>query len=175
MIKNAVKVGITALLLGLWACESINDFDDTPSLEWRSAQLRQVGDSLDNRQVFDLKIYFTDGDGNVGSAEEANNDTCDIKNYSAFLSRYDLFIYYYERVNGRFIEIPPVDSCLPFHNILPNLTPEGQNKTLEGEISTPFEYSNFPANNTDSVKFDLVLRDRAGNESNRLSSPAIAL
>ncbi len=174
-MKYISKVLIAVLLLGTFACEQDNKFGTTPRLQWKSAELRFAGDTIDNRRIFDLKVYFTDGDGNVGRGDEPGADTCDLNNYQAFLNQYDLFIYYYEQVNGSFKEIPPTDSCVPYHNILPNLTPEGQNKTLEGDIITPFEYSNFPVNNTDSVKFELLLRDRAGNESNRVMSPAIAL
>jgi hypothetical protein len=175
-MKHLVKVLIGGLCLVALACERNSQFGNTPTLEWRSAALELVGDSIDNRQVFKLKIYFTDGDGNVGSADENNSDTCDINNYAAYLERYDLFIYYFEKVNGRFEEVFSLDSCFPFHNILPNLTPVGQNKTLEGDIITPFEYSNFPENrNTDTVRFEFVLKDRSGNESNREVSEAIAI
>lgn len=146
-------------------------------MRWQKANFRFLGDSLDNRRVIDLSLYFTDGDGNVGSEGLRQvTDTCTSANYLQFLENFDLFIYYYEKVNGQYREVFPADSCLPFHNILPDLTPEGQNKTLEGDIRTPFDYANFPRNNgVDSIRFDFILKDRARNESNRLRSPAIAV
>ena len=127
------------------------------------------------RRVIDLTVHFTDGDGNVGSDELPFPDTCRLEDYESFLERFDLYIYYYEQVNGQLVPIPPADSCLPYHNILPNLTPEGQNKTLEGNITTPFDYSNFPRNDADSIQFEMRLEDREGNSSERISSPAIAV
>lgn len=161
----------------LLACENNNKFDDQPHLEWREANLRFSGDSIFNRRVFDLTVYFTDGNGDIGRDEEPTlTDTCNLQDYQRFLDRYDLFIYYFERINGAYREVGPPDSCLPFHNILPNLTPPGQNKTLEGEIITPFDYANFPTRaSVDSVKFELELVDRAGLRSERVSSPALSI
>lgn len=162
-------------MLFLAACEPPVSLDNTPTLEWEEAETRILGDSAANRSVIDITVEFTDGDGDVGSAEEDNNDSCDLQNYDQFLERYDLYIYYLEKVNGQLKEIPPTDSCLPFHNILPDLTPEGQNKTLEGTITTPFDYSNFPVNRgVDSIMFELRLEDRVGRSSPRISSPVIA-
>ncbi|QNR22705.1 hypothetical protein [Croceimicrobium hydrocarbonivorans] len=157
------------------ACEQNQKFGDVPSLSWRKANFRYLGDTADNRRVVDLTVYFTDGDGDIGREDENSSDTCDLANYSRFLERYDLFIYYYEQVNGEYREITPQDSCLPFHNILPNLTPTGQNKTLEGEITTPFDYANFPVNNTDSIRFEFLLVDRAGHESSRIIGKSISI
>ena len=174
---NSTKI---LLLIGLGlaftSCEQNQKFVDQPNLQWRSAEVKYLGDSADNRRVIDLTVYFTDGDGDIGREDlNTGNDTCLLENYDQFLSRFDLFIYYYERVNGQYQEILPSDSCLPFHNILPNLTPIGQNKTLEGDITTPFDYSNYPLNATDSIKFELQLIDIAGNESIRVISPAIGI
>ena len=53
--------------------------------------------------------------------------------------------------------------------------PTGQNKTLEGEITTPFDYANYPQNNTDSIRFELQLIDRSGKSSPRIMSPSIGV
>ena len=175
MPKRYLPFLILFVLITGWACEQNERYKDEPFLQWRKANFRFLGDSADNRRVVDLTVYFTDGDGNVGS-EGLSFDTCNLSNYQAFLNNYDLFIYYFEQVNGEFREISPRDSCLPFHNILPDLEPEGQNKTLEGDITTPFDYSSFPLNNgVDSIRFELELKDRAGNRSGRVSSGAIAI
>jgi hypothetical protein len=164
------------LSLAFASCEQNEKFVDQPYLQWRTSEIKYLGDSADNRRVIDLTAYFTDGDGDIGREDlSQGNDTFILNDYASFLQRFDLFIYYFEKVNGQFIEIPPSDSCLPFHNILPNLTPIGQNKTLEGDITTPFDYSNYPLNSTDSIKFELQLIDLAGNKSSRISSPAIGI
>lgn len=170
--KLLLFAGITAWALS--ACESAKKFPPEPFLEWREAELRFSGDTAFNRRVYDLTVYFTDGDGDIGREDEPLlTDTCDLTRYERFLDRYDLFIYYYERIEGSYVQRAPRDSCLPFHNILPDLMPPGQNKTLEGEITTPFDFSDFPGRGVDSVKFELQLVDRAGNRSARISSPAL--
>lgn len=177
MLMRSTKILLLAGLLPVLfiACEEEQKFEDRPNLEWREASFRFLGDSAANRRVVDLTIYFTDGDGDVGREDQDNSDTCELDNYDRFLERYDLFIYYYEKVNGQFKEIPPADSCFPFHNILPDLEPIGQNKTLEGEITTPFDFANYPENPTDSIRFEFVLKDRSGNESPRIMSSSIGL
>lgn len=172
------KIAIVALIGGLLSsCKQNENFNDRPNLQWRSASFEYLGDTADNRQIVELTLYFTDGDGDVGSRDYGlGSDTCDLNNYDAFLNNYDLYIYYFERQNGQYVEIPPADSCLPFHNILPDLTPTGQNKTLEGDIMTPFDFSSFPTRNSvDSIKFELVLKDRSRKASDRVYSPAIAV
>lgn len=177
MHLSKAKILLSIVILGsLFACEQDKKFGDIPNLQWRSAGVRYLGDSADNRRVIDLTVYFTDGDGDIGREGLSSSDTCLLSNYDRFLERYDLFIYYYEKVNGQYREIPPTDSCFPFHNILPDLMPEGQNKTLEGDITTPFDYANFPANsNADSIRFELMLIDRAGNKSQRIIGKPLAI
>lgn len=170
--KILLSIGILSSLI---ACEQDQKFVDEPFLQWRTYNVRYLGDSADNRRVIDLTLYFTDGDGDIGREGMSSSDSCNQKDYDRFLERYDLFIYYYERVNGQYQEIPPIDSCLPFHNILPDLMPTGQNKTLEGDITTPFDYANYPNFNTDSIRFEFMLRDRGGRESKRIVSQAIPI
>lgn len=172
------KIAIVAFLGSLFVgCKPNENFEERPHLEWRGATFGFIGDSADNRKIVELSVYFTDGDGDVGSRDYSlGSDTCDLDNYDAFLNNYDLFIHYFELKEGKYVEIPPADSCLPFHNILPDLTPTGQNKTLEGDIMTPFDYSSFPTRNSvDSIKFELVLKDRSRKASDRVYSPAIAV
>jgi hypothetical protein len=170
MVMRSTKILLLGCLAAFYisSCEQDQKFVDIPSLQWRKADFRFLGDSADNRRVVDLTLYFTDCDGDIGRADENNSDTCNLNDYGSFLKRYDLFIFYYELVNGQYVEIEPADSCFPFHNILPDLMPTGQNKTLEGDITTPFDYANYPENNTDSIRFELLLKDRSGNESQRI-------
>jgi hypothetical protein len=180
-VSKHMRISYTKILLlfglslAFSSCEQNEKFVDQPYLQWRTSETKYLGDSADNRRVIDLTVYFTDGDGDIGREDLNSIDTCILNDYATFLQRFDLFIYYFEKVNGQFIEIPPTDSCLPFHNILPYLTPIGQNKTLEGDITTPFDYSNYPLNSTDSIKFELQIIDLAGNKSSRITSPAIGV
>lgn len=155
-----------ALLALATACRKGEKFPDEPHLEWRSYELKDGGQT--GRSSIILTLFFTDGDGDIGFTQEelANMDSCDVD--------YNLLINYFEKVNGAFKQIDPVDPCLPFHNLIPDIRQEGQNPTLEGTLSTTFSYLGLPRNpNVDSAKFEFQLIDRSGKKSNIVSSPAI--
>ena len=138
-------------------------------MEWRD-QAYEVDSFTNNKRVI-MVTYFTDGDGDVG--REGPRFNCEDQ-YEAFINDFDIYVRYFEKLNGSFQEVFPVDSCLPFHNYLPNLTPEGQNKTLEGEIELRFNFTGLPFNpGVDSVRFELQLEDRSGKRSNIAYSPSI--
>ncbi len=165
-MKVSSKLLFVVLLTVSMACRKSGSFSDTPFLEYRSHAFEN--ESGTNRKTYTLTVYFTDGDGDIGLLDNTPLDSC---NENA----YNFLIRYFEQVGGVYEEVLPVDSCLPFHNIIPNITPEGQNKTLEGDIIAAFPYSGLPQNSTDSIKFEFVLIDRAGNRSPAISSGAIAL
>lgn len=165
-MKHCSKILFACLLLSLFACRKSGQFPDTPMLEYRSYSFESEQGT--NRQNYILTTYFTDGDGDIGILEGTSIDTCSV-------SDYNFLIRYFEKINGSFTEIPAADSCLPFHNIIPDITPEGQNKILEGEIIATFPYSGLPLFNTDSIQFEFVLIDRAGNRSLPVKTTPIAL
>lgn len=178
---------VAGLLLMAMSCKNDENFAPTPKLEWRSGAFMNDEDTLSQRRFVELTVYFTDGDGNIGHFEnEEVQNSCDA-------NEYDLLIRYFEQTNGMYQEEPydttiipvfndrgqVVDStfeCLTYHVILPDLMPEGQNKNLEGEIITDFDYSGFPRNpNADSIRFEIQLLDRDRNRSNIVISPAVAI
>ena len=117
----------------LASCKNNDRFRDEPFLEYRSYRYVYDEDSTSNRKSIEFTLYFTDGDGDLGSDEEPK-DTCDI-------SINNFFIRYFEKVDGTYTEVEPRDSCLPFDSRIPSLSPGGSNPTLEGEIITFFDYS----------------------------------
>lgn len=153
-------------MLFTFSCRKSEKFPDTPSIEWVSHE-RIPASGVPEEIVCNL--YFTDGDGDIGSANKGAFDTCNT-------DAYDLYIRYFEKSGGEFVEIFPKDtaSCLYFHQKLPDITPEGQNKILEGNLFVPFVYLGYPEKaNVDSIKFEIILKDRAGRKSNVLTSPPI--
>lgn len=158
------------VLLGVLAatiigCKDPDDFSDTPFLEYRGFELVPDPDPNIVRPTLIHELYFTDGDGDIGDRLSLNGDSCSIDNY-------DIRSKYFRQVNGTFIEITPVDTCTPFANHIPDLTPTGTNKVLEGTIFNPFDlFTPGP----DSVKFEFVLVDRAGNSSNIVITPSLII
>ncbi len=165
---SKLSISFFSILLFVQCGKDADKFNVIPHVEWRGHEIEIIGDPSDNRKNIILKIYFTDRDGDIGLPQsEIPADSCNTKNYS-------LFIKYFEKVGGSFREISPADTCQPFHNHLPYLTPDGQNKVLEGEINAAFSYLAFPKNpGVDSVKFEVYIKDRANHISNIATSPAI--
>ncbi|WP_417601146.1 hypothetical protein [Owenweeksia hongkongensis] len=162
------KILLCALFLVLTyvGCKKDKAFPDTPNLKWDDYEIMPENGPIDE---IVLNLAFTDGDGDIGSGSQNAYDTCNSQSY-------DLFIRYFEKVGGSYQEVFPVDttSCLYFHQRFPDITPEGQNKILEGNIYAPFIFLGFPSNaNVDTIKFEVVLKDRAGNKSNVATSPGI--
>lgn len=155
---------LVAILFG--SCRKPGGIPDTPTLKYEDYEYNTYEDP--NFRNILLELYFTDGDGNIGyQGELPDPGGCDT-------SSYNLFIRYFEKVEGSFTEVEAADSCQPYHNILPDLTPAGQNKTLEGNIYANFSYAAFPVNNgVDSIMFEFKLKDRDGNESPWVASDPI--
>ena len=119
-----------------------------------------------------IKLYFTDGDGNLGL-----RPTDTTINY-----RYNLFIKYFEKKKGKFEEIilttlNPITNKLDtlwFHGRIPYVTPVGKTKAISGEIS-----DTLPINNIyspyDTIKYQIYIQDRALHKSNVVETPEIVI
>lgn len=150
----------------LWTCKKQEDLDDKPFLEYRGYELVPDDDPTINRPTLVHELYFTDGDGDIGDRASERNDTCSI-------SYYDISVKFFRKVNNQFVEIIPNDPCKSFYaNHIPDLTPTGSNKVLEGTIFNPFDIF---SPTTDSVKFEFILVDRSGSQSNIVTTPAMII
>jgi len=113
-----------------------------------------------------LKISFKDGDGDIGLRQNETDPPFD----------FNLFITYYEIQNNDTVEVFLVDpvsgDTANFHARLPILTPEGNNKSIKGEIEdTLFVYN--PYSNFDTIMYKVYLVDRALHKSNEILTPLI--
>ena len=155
------KIVLFIVLLTLFfACKKRESFSDIPYLEFSHYELKDSVDALGNiTKLCELHIYFTDGDGDIGLF---NDDT--IAPYD-----YNLFVNYFEMHNDilQQINVNP-----PYHIRMPNLTPTGQNKSLKVDVKYDV---NVTYRNSDTIKFELKLFDRALNESDWVSSSLIIL
>lgn len=114
----------------------------------------------------DCFITFKDGDGDIGiyNGDAASDDDLKMK-------------YLFKDPNGVFV---PVDSSfgtpqfdtLFYSYRVPNITPDGQYKALDGGIKIKLRTQ--PLFGPHSVvKFEITLRDRAGHKSNMVSTSEI--
>ena len=155
------KIVLFIVLLTLFfACKKRESFSDIPYLEFRHYELKDSVDALGNiTKLCELHIYFTDGDGDIGLF---NDDT--IAPYD-----YNLFVNYFEMHND---SLQQINVNPPYHIRMPNLTPTGQNKSLKVDVKYDV---NVTYRNSDTIKFELKLFDRALNESDWVSSPLIII
>lgn len=143
------------------SCRKSAIFDERPFVEYRSHTFQM--DNTLNLELLALTIYFTDGDGDVGLAD---SDT---------LAPYDRSTRFF---NNLWVEVysikmgEPLDTFI-FDGRIPNLTPVGQNKTLEGEIEYRLTIGGFNPGDSILVGFQLV--DRALNVSEKGFSPIIII
>ena len=144
--RSKILICTSFLLILAASCrKDSSNLSEIPTLKWKSSKL--TTDPQTNQRSIILTTHFTDRDGDIGRLDNTPYDTCNPESYN-------LQIHYFEKTKGAYTEVFPVDSCLPFNSMLPNITPEGQNKILEGDISITFNYIGLPKNgDVDSVKF----------------------
>ncbi len=161
--SNWTKVPLLAGALGvlLAGCLRTEEFPVEPAITFRSFTL--YGDSAS------LVIRFTDGDGDVGlnAADTFPPYQPGGPNYS------NLRIEYQELRNGTWTTVVFPQ---PLEYRVPNLTPAGQNKALEGEIAialSPFSFYHYDT--YDTVRYKVQLVDRALHVSNQVETTPIEL
>lgn len=167
MNKNS-KVSLFVLFLlvvGFSSCLKRNDFQDEPQIEYLDFVKYQNTQGKDSIGV--LKFKFTDGDGDIGLDQQDTFPPFD----TSSVYYYNFYVKYFEKQNGEFVE---VILAQPNNSRIPNITPEGQNKTLEGEIDIAL-YINNPLSNYDTIKFEAYIFDRALHQSNTIETPEIVV
>ena len=147
----------TALLL-MAGCGPKEKFPEQPLITFKSFE--QLGTSAK------LTISFTDGDGDLGLDDSDVQPPFD----TASTYYHNLFLNYEELQNGVW-EAP--DLLLETNYRIPRITPTGQNKTLQGDIAVDLFWPIRPGSPYDTVRFEVMIVDRALNESNRVYSDAI--
>ena len=156
---KGVKVILASMFVAVlfYACDKDKNFPDQPFLEFID-YVTIPGDSLT------MKCSFQDGDGDIGSRLVNVPDGVD-----PCSNDFDLKLGYYEMVNGEWVEI---DNQAMWCVL--SLTPQGQDKTLEGEVQVNF---NNPllllSPDNDTVRYSMILKDRAGNISNMVFGPMV--
>jgi hypothetical protein len=153
----------------------VKTFPDVPYIEY-----------IDFVKIYnpDLEIYdrgvlsfsFEDGDGDIGLN---SNDTFPPFNASSPYY-YNLIITYFEMQNGVLTEVPILwfnpqteqYDTLTLSARIPDLTPEGINKAINGDIEDTLFIYNFNSI-YDTIMFEAFIIDRALNESNVISTQLI--
>ncbi len=166
---------VIVLAAGLSSCKKIEKFPDVPRIEFLDFTTLYNPD-LDIYDRGVLRFSFEDGDGDIGLN---SGDTLPPFNPGSQY-HYNLVITYFELQDGELVEVPILwynpqteqYDTLSLSARIPNLTPEGVNKAISGEILDTLFIYNF--NSTyDTIMFEAFIVDRALNTSNVISTPLI--
>jgi hypothetical protein len=158
LFQNIILVILIGILIT--ACVKEKQFPPEPVIVFERFDLY----GHDSANCF---ITFKDGDGDVGIAQNDLNSPDDLK----------MKYLYKDTASGLFM---PVDSSfgtaqfdtLFYSYRIPNITPDGQYKALDGEIKIKLRSS--PLFGPHSiVKFEIRLTDRAGHKSNIVTTDEI--
>jgi hypothetical protein len=161
-IFNKISILIVLVCIGFFNFSCLKDerFSEIPDIKYIDYQQNAI---VDDNGIADKLIFsFTDGDGDIGLNEWDTLPPFDT-------SSRNLLLKLFEKKNGEFVEkILPA----PFSYRLPYLTPEGQNKSLEGEIEVAIQLTAFLLP-TDTVRFEAYMLDRAMHKSNVITTREI--
>jgi hypothetical protein len=146
-------------LVGLVSCQNPVRYPPEPYVEFVSYQILPATDTRPF-PALEVEMYFRDGDGDIGldpgDTLAPFCDTCDYFN--------NLFVSVLSKEDGEFSDSFEENSRIK------NITPIGQNKTLEGTLQYRVNLNN---RSSDTLMVEMTLIDRALNESNTEASPEI--
>lgn len=170
---NVVFTLLAACAVLLSSCAEKTEFSEIPFIQFTAFEQLKTASGKDSIGI--LKLYFTDGDGDMGLNA---SDTLAPYNKGS-LYYYNFFITYFEKQNGVWTKVvlpPPFPGAdtLTNNSRIPNLTPTGQNKVLEGEISMQL-FTNNPFSPYDTIRYDVRICDRELNMSNLVQTSEIIL
>jgi hypothetical protein len=152
---------LSVLLLN--ACTKEEVFPPTPAITFISFDKIANNSTIDDKAL--LKIFFTDGDGDLGLDDYDTLPPFD----TSSMYYYNFFIKYFEKQHGNFVEIV---LPLPFNSRIPRLQSSGNSPSIKGEIELEVNINN-PFSPFDTVRFEASICDRALNMSNVITTPEI--
>lgn len=152
-----------AVFLG--SCRKIEQLPARPQIEFISFAVFDSTDILGNYcKAGKLKFHFQDGDGDLGLKSEAGiSDTT------------NLFFTLFRQKRGVMVQVPDNDIMKPSSYRIPYMVRLGQNKILRGTIDITFLYLFYDPAETDTIRYDFSIKDRADHFSNTESTCDIPL
>ncbi len=148
------------------SCRKIQQLPAEPEIEFASFTVLDTVDILQNDcKAGKLKFYFQDGDGDLG-IEVAESGEADTTN---------LFFTLFRKTAGVMIEVPEDDPLKPSSYRIPYMERTGQNKILKGHIVVTLLYLFYDTTDTDTLRYDFRIKDRADHYSNEESTCEIPL
>ncbi|MDQ3099888.1 MAG: hypothetical protein M3R08_00755 [Bacteroidota bacterium] len=166
-MSNSRGIGLKVALLGP-ICFAVFAAGCGPDLEFPPEPRIEYRTFVQSGAAAKLTIYFTDGDGDIGL------DPSDTQwPYDTASEYYHNFFLTFEELQDGIWVRPELE--LENNYRIPRITPAGQNKTLQGEIAVDLFWPIRPGSPYDTVRFEVMIVDRALNESNRVFTDPIVV
>jgi hypothetical protein len=161
-LKNIL---IILIMAGAFTCSRPETLPEIPEISFKSFTLDERVNELGNTILTGILVFrFQDGDGDIGFKAPDSIPEGDT-------TFYNLFFTLHEKKNGEYTRISNEDLPSPLYYRIPYMYPEGQNKTLSGDIDVEFEYLTIEY---DTIFYDFFIIDRAGHRSNTDSTDDIS-
>lgn len=164
-LSKIILIIVFSLAAFLFSCKEKIKYPIIPAIEYVSFAKHPNSQGVDDKGT--LTFSFTDGDGDIGLRPSDTLYPFD----PASQWYYNLFITYYEKQNGDYVAV-----VLPLTNNsrIPFVTPDGENKSIKGNIEVEL-FINNPTSSYDTICFDVQIADRALNTSNIIRTPDIII
>ncbi len=162
IVNYIVIFSVTLLIV---ACEKVPKYSKTPEISFDSFSIERNVFNVDNSSTVDnvtIKLNYKDGDGDMGLTNEElgsspSNYIIDLQvKKNGVFTTLDLN----PRLDGKFPKLSTDNVVGPIDGILSNV------------IIIP---QSFPFVPNDTIRFDIKIIDRAGNESNSITTPFIVV
>jgi hypothetical protein len=160
-MQYAVKITIIITFLFILGCKKNDPEPAAPIITFLNASLSQ------DKTFINVQFEFFDADGDLGLKQNENQGS----------QEFNLFVEYYEMTNGIWIKKSPVVTwntsenkfdTTELHLRMPFLENE-TNGELKGETSVDLFYDF----NADTLKYELLLKDRSLQSSNIIETSEI--
>jgi len=171
MKGKAFLVSIFVLLL-VFSCKKPVVLPPEPAIEFVS--IRTI-DTIDNPELGNPVVYnkvkfkLVDGDGDIGNEEDNDNST----------TLNNTFFKLLRKQNGLFQEykiISLTGDTIPIEYRIPVVPISGgQNKTLNAHVFILIEGINLKKLPFDTLKYEIYVKDRAGNISNTIETEEVII
>lgn len=163
-LSKYVFFALPILIIGsIYSCRPDKTFPDEPIIKFE--ELVKIKGQNGKDTISIVTISFTDGDGDLGLKQSDTFPPFDTIPYSS-----NFFAAYFEKQNGVFVEI---NLAIPITARIPNLTPEGKNKAIEGEIDMSMQLK--PGAVNDTIRYEIYIVDRTLNHSNTVTTSPIVI
>lgn len=167
-VRNILKIAaffiVAASLMG---CFKEPNFSMSPEISFADIDKNVVLDIFTGatKDSLIISINFQDGDGDLGLTEQekadaqANND-------------FNYLVKPLRKTNGTFQYFTPAE---PLSGYFPSLKSETKPGAIEGVLSYGVDFFHAFTPKYDTLKFEIQIKDRAGNMSNIIETDEIVL